>query len=131
MLNRRILIVSLIGAAAVAMSPLAASAQEVLGQGNFVGKSGHKTSGGVTIVKTGQSIEVRLGADFKLDSAPDPWVGFGKSGKYDSASEIAILKSKTGAQVYKIPGIIDTSKYNELYIWCRKFGVPLGVAKLK
>ena len=131
MLNRKILIVLLFGTALSAVNPLTVSADTVLGKGVFSGKSGHKTSGSVSIVKTDTGVEVRFGSDFKLDGAPDPWLGFGKSGKYDSAGEIAILKSNSGTQVYKIPGKIDASKYDEFYIWCRKFAVPLGVAKLK
>ncbi len=131
MLNRRSLIVPVFVAAICAMSPLTAAAEEVLGQGSFTGKSGHRTSGSVSIVKTDTGIEVRLGSNFKLDGAPDPWLGFGNSGKYDSKGEVAILKSNTGTQVYKIAGNIDASKYNEFYVWCRKFAVPLGVAKLK
>jgi Electron transfer DM13 len=131
MLNKSSLFLSLLGAAVIATSPLAASAQEVLGKGTFTGKSGHRTSGSVTIVRTGNSVEVRLGSNFKLDGAPDPWLGFGNNGKYVSASEISKLKSNSGAQVYKISGPVDVSKYSEFYIWCRKFSVPLGVAKLK
>ena len=131
MMIGRQLIVLLFGAALVAMNPLAVSAEEIVGKGTFSGKSGHKTSGSVSIIKTSTGVEVRLGSNFKQDGAPDPWLGFGKSGKYDSASEIAVLKSKTGAQVYKIAGNIDVSKYDELYVWCKKFSVPLGVAKLK
>jgi len=130
MLNRRKLFLSLLGAAVLAMNPMTVAAEEILSKGTFTGKSGHKTSGSVSIVKTGSGIEVRLGSDFKLDGAPDPWLGFGKDGKYASASEITKLKSNTGAQVYKISGPLDVSKYNEFYIWCRKFSVPLGVAKL-
>ncbi len=131
MLNSRSLIVPVVAAVICAMNPLTATAEEVLGKGNFTGKSGHKISGSVSIVKTDTGIEVRLGSNFKLDGAPDPWLGFGNSGKYDSASEIAILKSNKGPQVYKVAGNIDASKYNEFYVWCRKFAVPLGVAKLK
>ena len=131
MLSRRVLVFSLFSAAVVSISPLKASAEEVLGKGMFTGQSGHKTSGSVSIVKTPGGVEVRLGSNFKLDGAPDPWLGFGKSGKYDSAGEVAILKSNTGAQVYKLTGSIDVSKYNEFYVWCRKFAVPLGVARLQ
>ncbi len=131
MLNSRSLIIPVVAAVICAMSPLTATAEEVLGQGSFTGKSGHRTSGSVSIVKTQGGIEVRLGSNFKLDGAPDPWLGFGNSGKYDSAGEVAILKSNKGPQVYKVAGKIDASKYNEVYVWCRKFAVPLGVAKLK
>lgn len=131
MLNGKTLIAFLFAAAVAAMSPAATAAEEVLAQGTFAGKSGHNTSGSISIVKTDTGVEVRLGANFKLDGAPDPWLGFGKNGKYDSKGEIALLKSNSGAQVYKVAGKIDASKYNEFYVWCRKFAVPLGVAKLK
>jgi len=130
MLNRRNLFLSLLGAAVLALSPMSVTAEEILGKGTFTGKSRHKTSGSVSIVKTSTGIEVRLGSNFKLDGAPDPWLGFGKDGKYVSTSEITKLKSNGGAQVYKISGPLDVSKFNEFYIWCRKFSVPLGVAKL-
>ncbi|WP_432612907.1 DM13 domain-containing protein, partial [Litoreibacter halocynthiae] len=35
-----------------------------------------------------------------------------------------------GASTYKIPAGIDPDDYNEVWIWCEKFNVPLGVAKL-
>ena len=130
MLNGRKLFLSLLGATVLAMSPMTLAAEEILSKGTFTGKSRHKTSGSVSIVKTSNGIDVRLGSNFKLDGAPDPWLGFGKNGKYVSASEITKLKSNSGAQIYKISGPLDVSKYNEFYIWCRKFSVPLGVAKL-
>jgi hypothetical protein len=130
MLNRRILIVALFGVGAIAMIPLAAAAEEVLGQGSFVGKSGHKTSGSVSIVKTDTGVEVRFGSTFKLDGAPGPWLGFGTNGKYDKSSEFTKLSGNSGAQVYKVPGKVNVSKYNEFYVWCRPYGVPLGVARL-
>jgi len=130
MLNRRILIASLFGAAVIALNPMTVTAEETLGQGTFVGKSGHKTSGSVSIVKINEGIEVRFGSTFKLDSAPGPWLGFGNNGKYDNNSEFTKLNGSSGAQVYKVPGKVDVSKYSEFYVWCRPYGVPLGVAKL-
>ncbi len=130
MLSRRILMFSIFTALALPVIPLDAKAEEVLKQGTFSGKSGHKTSGSVSIVKTDTGIEVRLGGTFKLDGAPAPYLGFGKSGKYDKKSEFSKLNSKTGAQVYKLPGTIDVTTFNEIYVWCRPFNVPLGVAKL-
>lgn len=128
--NRRNFLLSSLGAAVLVISPVSAYADKVIGKGTFAGASGHKTSGTVSIVMASAGVEVRLGSNFSLDSAPDPWLGFGKNGKYDPASEIAILKSNSGAQVYRVAGPIDVSKYNEFYIWCRKFAVPLGIAKL-
>ena len=107
MLNKRNLVLSLLGAAVLVTSPVAASAEKILKNGAFTGKSGHVTSGSVSIVRTSDGIEVRLGSSFKLDSAPDPWLGFGNNGKYDSASEIAILKSHNGSQIYRIAALFD------------------------
>ena len=131
MSNRTLLALSVLGAALVAGSPATLSAQAVLGKGTFSEKSGYKTSGSVSIVKTARGIEVRLGSNFSMNSAPGPYLGFGNNGKYDASTQFSKLNSKSGAQVYKVPGNIDVSKYKEIYIWCRPFNVPLGVAKLK
>jgi len=103
-------------------------AEEVLSSGTFTGASSHVTSGGVSVVKTTDGLQVILGKDFKFDGAPDPKVGFGKSGKYDIKSQLAHLKKNSGEQRYSIPDSLDISGYNEIYIWCEAYSVPLGVA---
>ena len=108
-----------------------AFSDQVVGQGKFVGKSNHVTSGTASLVKVGSGYQIRFGGDFSLDGAPDPWVGFGSNGKYVKATQLAKLKSLKGAQSYAVPVPIDVSKYNEIYVWCSKFSVPLGVAKFK
>ena len=130
MLNRRMFALGVLGAVLIAASPATLSAQEILGKGAFTGKSGHKTSGSVSIVKTAQGYEVRLGSNFSLDGAPGPYLGFGNNGKYDASTQFSKLNSKSGAQAYKVPARINVSKYKEIYVWCRPFNVPLGVAKL-
>ena len=108
-----------------------ASADSVAASGSFTGASKHVTSGGVSIVKTANGgAVVILDSDFSLDGAPDPRVGLGKNGKYDDASDLGELVSKAGLQAYVVPAGVDVSKYNEVYIWCRKYSVPLGVAAL-
>lgn len=131
MLHMKPIALCLFGAAMLVASPAAQSAEEVLGQGTFSGKSGHKTSGSVSIVKTARGIELRLGSNFALDGAPGPYLGFGNNGKYDATTEFSKLGSNKGAQVYKVPGKINAASYREVYVWCRPFNVPLGVAKLK
>lgn len=110
----------------VAYLPLS-SASEVIKSGQFEGRSDHETSGGVSIIVTdGQTLLV-LEEEFSLDGAPDPKIGFGKNG-FDSATLFSKLEDKAGAQVYVIPASIDVSEFNEVYIWCEKFDIPLGVA---
>ena len=123
---RKVLLASMLGAA-MAMTALPASAQDIIGKGSFTGASNHITTGGVHVTATA----VELQSDFSLDGAPDPKVGFGNDGVYDDATTFAVLESNTGAQTYQLPEGIDPSAYNEVYIWCEKFAVPLGVAKLQ
>lgn len=95
--------------------------------GTFTGKSNHVTTGSVEVKKEGGYYVITLSKDFFFDGAPDPWVGFGKNGKY--GAEVAVLKNDTGAQTYKIKAD-KAGDFNEVYIWCKKFTVPLGLAKL-
>ena len=107
-----------------------ASAQTI-GQGTFVGKSGHVTSGGVAVNRSGGGYKIDFGADFSFDGAPDPKVGFGRGGTYDRSSTLAPLASNEGAQSYNVPSSVDAESYDEVYVWCEQYSVPLGVAKIK
>jgi len=116
--------------AALAFTSGQAFAGDVVQSGEFIGKSDHITTGKVTIEKVANGYLVKLGDDFSLDGAPEPSVGFGKDGKYEVATDLGDLASISGQQVYLIPASVDVSQYNEIYIWCDKFSVPLGVAAL-
>ncbi len=104
--------------------------EQVLASGQLRGKSGHAASGGVRVVKTADGIVVVLEPDFRFDGAPDPKLGFGNNGYVDS-TQFSALKSNGGEQTYRIPPSIDPARYNEIWIWCQQFSVPLGVATLK
>ncbi len=119
--------------AAVMMTAAPVSAgKNVAASGQFTGASDHITTGGVSIVKTANGgAVVILDSDFRLDGAPDPRVSFGVDGAYKDASDLVELTSKTGVQVYIVPPSVNVDDFNEVYIWCRKFSVPLGVAALK
>ncbi|MEO0822911.1 MAG: DM13 domain-containing protein [Pseudomonadota bacterium] len=121
---------ALLGSGSLAATP-AFAGSDILSHGTFTGATNHVTTGGVSIVKTASGHVVLLEPDFSLDGAPDPRVGLGKDGTYDDASDLGELTMKDGLQVYTVPASVDLSKYNEVYIWCRKFSVPLGVASLK
>ena len=93
--------------------------------GKFKGTNNHKTTGTAEVAGN----QVNLLGDFRFDGAPDPKVALGKNG-YDSKTLMGLLKSNNGASSYEIPAGIDPSEYNEVWIWCEKFNVSLGVAKL-
>jgi len=94
--------------------------------GSFVGMTGHTASGRGTLTDMG----VSLAGDFWFDGAPDPRVGLGKSGTFDPASDMGALRRNTGAQLYGLPRRLDHADYNEIYVWCRRFAVPLAVARI-
>ena len=110
----------------------ASSADSVTGSGSFKGASKHVTSGTVSIIKmsNGEAV-LKLEDSFKFDGAPDPVVGMGLNGTYDASTNLGKLSKNSGQQNYVVPNSIDASKYNEVYIWCKQYGVPLGVASLK
>ena len=101
--------------------------------GVFEGRSDHITTGGVSILKTESGYIAVLEADFDLDGAPAPTLGFGKSGKkgFVKKTEFTKLKSDKGLQVYSIPAKIDPADYDQFYVWCSDFDVALGVAALR
>lgn len=99
--------------------------------GTFTGASDHITTGDVTITKNDDGTStVTFDSSFSLDGAPDPRVGFGKDGEFVSFSDLGKLENLNGAQSYVVPAGLDMDHFNEVYIWCLKFGVPLGVAQL-
>lgn len=128
---RKIYLCFLLFASTVLFANAAANADDTLRSGEFEGLSQYDASGTASIVRSGDGLSIVFGADFSFDGAPDPVVGLGANGRYDSASELADLKSDDGRQSYSLHGSIDLSKYNEVYLWCREFNVPLGVARLE
>ena len=116
--------------AALGLAGIAAHA-DPFSSGTFTGASDHITTGSVEIVANADgSHTIVLGDDFSLDGAPDQSLGFGKDG-FVKASEFAKLRDLTGQQIYELPQDLDPAAYNEFYVWCAEFSVPLGVADLR
>ena len=116
-------------AALVALSTAGAAFADA--SGTFRGENNHVVKGGVTVIKNADgTATVTLGPDFFLDGAPDPRVGFGKNGKYSDGTTVGLLKSNTGQQTFTVPASINVDDFNEVYIWCLKFSVSLGVAPI-
>jgi len=105
---------------------------ESFGSGHFTGASSHKTSGKVSVSKSNGKIIIKLDKSFFLDGAPDPYVALGHGSKPVSGGLLRILKSNTGGQTYMASTKgIDLASVNSVVIWCKKYSVPLGVAKIK
>ena len=114
---------------AVTVMATAAQAGESL-TGTFKGASRHKTSGQVTLSGDAKGAMLTLAPDFRFDGAPDPKLALGHNG-FDKKTMFSKLKSNSGAQTYRLPAGIDPSKYNEVWVWCETYNVPLGKAKLR
>ncbi len=108
-----------------------AAPMAVLRSGSFIGVENHGAEGSAKIVSVGDKKYVRFEDNFNVTNGPDLFVYLGKDGKYDSSANLGALKGNIGSQNYEIPAGIDLSKYNEVWVWCRAFGVGFGVAKLK
>ena len=124
-------------AAETTTAPTQSSATEYVAQnavaiasGTFDGRSDHITTGGVTIEKAESGYQLTLAADFSLDGAPDPVVALGNGETFLVTNKISALKNKTGQQTYQLPASFTPGQFSEVYVWCEKFSVPLGVAKL-
>lgn len=125
MITRRHLLKLGTGFGLLAVTPQLALAGSHARVGTFTGAARYGIGGQAQI--SGDTIT--LLSDFKFGNAPDPKVALGRNG-YDAKTLMGPLKSKTGQQSYKVPAGIDTSQYNEVWIWCEKFNVPLGVATI-
>ena len=108
-----------------------ASAGDLHGKFSVIeGKEKYTTVGGVTIKKSGGKTMVVFSDDFKFPGAPDPQLGFGNSGAYDKSTTFVKLTKLEGSQSFEVPSNINVSDFNEFYVWCEKYSVPLSVAKL-
>lgn len=99
-------------------------------KGNFSGRSDHVTTGQVSLEKTTNGYQLSFAADFFLDGAPDPVVALGNNETFLVANKLGALKNRTGAQIYQLPTNFTPGQFSQVYVWCEKFSVPLGVADL-
>ena len=107
-----------------------AEAVQTVVSGAFSGRSDHITTGDVSIEKTETGYQLGFSDNFSLDGAPDPIVGFGSNGKFNINTKLGALSKKTGAQTYQLPASFTPGQFSEVYVYCEKFSVPLGVATL-
>jgi hypothetical protein len=104
---------------------LNAESHKPVASGIFVGMSGHKATGGLSIYRDDGGYRVNFHQDFFFDGAPDPRLGFGK-GKYLPATEFARLSHTQGTYEYHLPLTAKLEQYSEFWIWCEAYSVPIG-----
>jgi hypothetical protein len=108
------------------------SDQKVDPHGMFAGANKHTVKGSYEIVHLNGNAAVKLGADFNLDGAPDPYVVLSPTDKGDArgALNLGKLQRAEGQQVYQIPAGTDLAAYTHVLIYCKKYNVTLGQSDL-
>ena len=114
----------------VAMLALTAGTS-LAASGTFKGASSHKTTGSVTVTEKGGKLVIKLGSNFNLDGAPDPYVSLGNGSRPVKGGTAGVLAKNKGSGTYSVPATAVTKAAKEVVIWCKKYAVPLGVARLK
>lgn len=117
-------------ALALALTALVSTSSFAAG-GSFSGASGHKTSGSVTVTEKNGRLTIRLESNFRLDGAPDPYVTLGNSSRPTRGGTAGVIRKHTGSGTYSVKATAATRAAKQVVIWCKKYGVPLGVARLK
>lgn len=112
--------------------PNEAAQSLVVSRGEFTdGEPGHHAKGEAVLLRLEDgSYAVRFEDDFEVTNGPDLFVYLGNDGEYDSEAKLGALKGSVGGQNYIVPNSIDVGQYNEVWVWCRAFGVKFGVARL-
>ncbi len=112
-----------------------ARAENLLASGKFVTIGDHTTSGTVEIFEKDNRVYVRLADDFSTEKGPDLKVLLHKQNNprsYDQGDYVLLgnLKNLKGTQVYEIPEGMVLGEYASVVVWCQKFNVNFGTAKL-
>lgn len=98
--------------------------------GTFVGKTGHRVSGTVTI--SADESTLTLEEDFQTQSGPGLQVYLSKSADSGSGGiDLGAVKSNSGQQTYAIPSSVNVSDFSHVLIYCKPFSVVFGAAELK
>ena len=109
----------------IAIAPVQA---EVIKTGSFIGFSGKKVKGTVTIEKKNGQTILTLAKNFKTSFGPSLFVHLGSGS--DLGFELAKLKKRKKSQSYVIPASVDLSTISSVHIYCKPFSVVFGSAKL-
>ena len=93
----------------------------------------HPTSGTAVVLGNGTDQRFLRFQEFETDNGPDLNVYLVNSSTGDVSDfvDLGDLKGNIGEQNYEIPPGIDLDVYDEVVIWCVRFGVGFGDALLE
>ncbi|MGP4000597.1 DM13 domain-containing protein [Streptomyces sp. 8N706] len=113
---------------------------EVLATGRLISQE-HSTSGRVLILQETNGAKVLRLEDLDTSNGPDlhVWItdapvepGEEKWHVFDDGAHRSLgeLKGNKGSQNYRLPPDVDLSRYTSVTIWCDRFDVSFGAARL-
>ena len=105
------------------------AASSLAASSTFKGASGHKTSGSVTVTEQAGGLVIKLDPTSNWTVHLTPYVSLGNGSRPVKGGTAGGLAKNMGA--YSVPATAVTKAAGEVVIWCRKYAVPLGVARLK
>jgi hypothetical protein len=100
----------------------------------------HYGQGSVEILRSPSGVhEVHLKPDFKVGPGPRFHVyladraGITTNDHFEQSkvTDLGMLRSFEGSQIYKIPTGLDLSPVKSVVVWCKEFGVLISPATLK
>ena len=122
--------IELAAPADVVLEPAAATDIVSLAAGRFEGRA-HRTEGRAVVLNDGTDQRILSLEDFGTDNGPDLNVYLVRDGDVSSGFvDLGDLKGNVGDQNYEIPADVDLSEYDTVVIWCVRFGVNFGQARL-
>ena len=114
-----------------------ASLTQTLESGTFYGVV-HPTEGTATIYRMGDGTRILRFTNFKTSNGPDVHVYMvAADDAKDSPSvlragflDLGTMKGNLGDQNYILGPEVDLSKYRAVSVWCKRFSVNFGAARL-
>ena len=91
--------------------------------------SSHKVSGTTSVLYNTEQKFLRF-EDFSSTNGPDLYVYLATDESAEDFVNLGELKGNVGDQNYELSKGIDLEKYDTVLIWCQRFGVLFGSAKL-
>jgi len=134
---KRIILAAALAATAT-LPAVASAAPSPLEAGAFV-SGAHATAGTATVYKLDDGSTILRLTNFKTSNGPAVHVYLTAASKVKDNGDVTRgkfvdlgdLKGNIGNQNYTIPGDVDLSQYHGVSIWCARFSVNFGFAKLQ
>ncbi len=102
---------------------------KIIAQGNFIAHA-HTVNGVALLIEQEGKKTLRF-ENFETVNGPDVRIYLSKDLTNKDYIDISSLKATKGNVNYEIPASVDTSKYNNVLVWCRAFSVLFSSATLE